>query len=170
MESLPGYLDAGVNVCLGTDTSPQSMIEAMRWAAVIGKIMIRETEKATAADVFNAATLNAARMLHRDDLGRIAQGAKADMLFWDLSTMFMTPMRDPIKNIVYNATPEDLKDVMIDGQWVMQDGHVLHIDEQEAIKNLQAAGERMWSAIGPGHWAGWSADKLSPQTFSRFEA
>lgn len=169
MESLPEYLDAGVNVCLGTDTSPQSMIEALRWAAVLGKIMIRETAKSTAADVFNAATLNAARMLHRDDLGRIAPGAKADVLLWDTSSMFMAPLRDPIKNIVYNATPEDLKDVMIDGQWVMREGRVLHVDEQAAVKNLQAAGERMWSAMGPGHWAGHSADELSPQTFHPFE-
>ena len=42
LESLPDYLEAGINLCLGTDTSPQSMIEAMRWAAVIGKIMVRQ--------------------------------------------------------------------------------------------------------------------------------
>ena len=71
LESLPDYLDRGVNLCLGTDTSPQSMIEAMRWAAVVGKIMVRQTEKATAADVFNAATLNAAKMLKRGDLGQV---------------------------------------------------------------------------------------------------
>ncbi len=41
MESFSAYIDAGVNVCLSTDTCPQSMIEAMRWAAVLGKIMIR---------------------------------------------------------------------------------------------------------------------------------
>ena len=116
MESFPAYLDAGVNVCLGTDTCPQSMIEAMRWSAVVGKIMSRQTEKSTAADVFNAATLNPAQMLHRDDLGRISAGAKADLLFWDTSSMFMVPLRDPIKNIVYNATADELKDVMIDGE------------------------------------------------------
>jgi len=76
MESFPRYLEAGVNMCLGTDTAPQSMIEALRWTAVIGKIMARDTQKATAADVFNAATLNAAKMLQRDDLGRIAPGQR----------------------------------------------------------------------------------------------
>ena len=30
MESYPRYLAAGVNVCLGTDTAPQSMIEALQ--------------------------------------------------------------------------------------------------------------------------------------------
>ena len=167
MESFPAYLDAGVNVCLGTDTCPQSMIEAMRWAAVVGKIMIRQTEKSTAADVFNAATLNAAKMLHRDDLGRIAVGAKADLLFWDATSMFMVPMRDPIKNIVYNAAAEDLQDVMIDGAWAMQGRRVLNIDEQAVSQQLQEAGEWVWAAVNPEVAA--SIDDLSPQTFPRFE-
>ena len=169
MEAFPDYLDAGVNMTLGTDTSPQSMIEGLRWTAVIGKIMSRQTEKSTAADVFNAATLNGAKMLHRDDLGRIAPGAKADMLFWDAGSLFMVPLRDPIKNIVYNAAAEDLLDVMIDGAWVQRDSTVLNVDERAANKRLQHAGERMWSEMGPGDWAGRGADELSPQTFKRFE-
>jgi len=169
MESFPAYIDAGVNMTLGTDTSPQSMIEGLRWTAVIGKIMSRDTEKSTAADVFNAATLNAAKMLHRDDIGRIAPGAKADLLFWDAGSTFMAPLRDPIKNIVYNAGAEDLRDVMIDGAWVQRDGRVLNVDERAASKRLQHAGERMWSEMGPGDWAGRGADELSPQTFGRYE-
>ena len=168
MESFPAYLDAGVNVCLATDTSPQSMIEALRWAAVVGKIMIRQTEKSTAADVFNAATLNAAKMLQRDDLGRIAPGAKADLLFWDATSMFMVPLRDPIKNIVYNAAAEDLKDVMIDGAWVMCDRQVLHIDEQAVSQKLQEAGERVWAGINPEVAS--HVDELSPQTFAEFNS
>ena len=167
LESLPAYLEANVNVCLGTDTSPQSMIEALRWTAVVGKIMIRQTEKSTAADVFNAATLNAAEMLHRDDLGRIAVGAKADLLFWDANSIFMIPLRDPIKNIVYNATAEDLKDVMIDGAWVMRDRHLLTIDERKVNQQLQAAGERVWAAINPEIAA--HIDELSPQSFPAFQ-
>ncbi len=167
MESFPAYLGAGVNVCLATDTCPQSMIEAMRWSAVVGKIMIRQTELSTAADAFNAATLNAAKMLHRDDLGRISIGAKADLLFWDTYSMVMVPLRDPIKNIVYNATIEDLRDVMIDGEWVMRDGRVLNVDERAVSRALQQAGERVWASIDPN--VAKSLDELSPQTFPDFE-
>ncbi|MEX2314643.1 MAG: amidohydrolase family protein, partial [Thermomicrobiales bacterium] len=88
MESFGGYLKAGVNMCLGTDTAPQSMIEALRWTAVVGKITSRDTQQSTAADVFNAATLNAAKMLHRNDLGRISVGAKADILIWKRDSVF----------------------------------------------------------------------------------
>jgi 5-methylthioadenosine/S-adenosylhomocysteine deaminase len=168
MESYPRYLAAGVNVCLGTDTAPQSMIEALRWAAVLGKVMSRDAEQSTAADVFNSATLRAAAMLHRDDLGRIAPGAKADLLFWDMDSLFMVPLRDPIKNLVYSATSQELADVMIDGAWVMRDRAVLHVDEAAVTRDLQWAGERMWAAIGPGGWVERTADEWAPQTFADF--
>lgn len=169
MESFPRYVAAGVNMCLGTDTAPQSMIEGLRWTAVIGKIMARNSQKATAGEVFNAATLNAAKMLHRDDLGRIAPGAKADLLFWRTDSLFITPLRDPIKNIVYSATAEDLRSVMIDGEWVMREGKVLHVDERTVTATLQRAGERMWDRLGPGDWAHRTAEELAPPTFRAFD-
>ena len=57
MESFARYLARGVNMTLGTDTCPQSMIEGLRYTAVVSKIVDRQTEVATAADVFNAANL-----------------------------------------------------------------------------------------------------------------
>ena len=168
MESFPEYVRRGVNMTLGTDTNPQSMIESLRWTSVIGKIIDRNTETITGLDVFNAATINAARMLHRDDLGRISAGAKADLLLWDASAMFMAPLRDPIRNLVYNATPEDLKEVMIDGAWVVRDGQVLNVDERAVSERLQFAGERMWAEMGAGDWANRSVDELSPQLLKPF--
>ena len=165
MESFGGYLKAGVNMCLGTDTAPQSMIEALRWTAVIGKTMARDTQQSTAADVFNAATLNAAKMLHRDDLGRIAPGAKADILIWQRDSLFMTPLRDALKNIVYNAQTEDLRTVMIDGAVVLDNGQPLYVDQAAANQAVQHAGERMWSELQEGDWARRSVEDLSPMTF-----
>ncbi len=170
MESFPRYQAAGVNLCLGTDTCPQSMIEALRWTAVIGKVMARQTEVATAGDVFTAATLNAARMLRRDDLGRIAPGAKADVLFWRLRSLTMTPLRDPIRNLVYNATANDLQHVMVDGRFLMRDGQLLTVDEQTVIDRLQEAGERMWARLPEGDWAGRSIEELSPPTYRPYQA
>lgn len=169
MESFPGYLAAGVNMTLGTDTAPQSMIEGLRWTAVLGKIMARRTDVATALDVFNAATLGGAKMLQRDDLGRIASGAKADLLFWNANSLFMTPLRDPLKNLVFNAQAEDLREVMIDGEWVVREGRPQRVDLDTVCRALQHAGERMWAEMGPGDWAGRDVDALSPQTLPLFE-
>jgi 5-methylthioadenosine/S-adenosylhomocysteine deaminase len=166
MESFALYRTAGVNVALGTDTNPQSVIEAMRWAAVCSKIVERNTEATTAAHAFDAATLGGARALGRDDLGRIAPGAKADLVLWKATSWRMTPLRDPIKNLVYNAADEDVDRVYVNGRLVVDGGRVLAADEGKILQALQAAGDRMWPRMAKADWAGRDADQLSPQTYA----
>jgi cytosine/adenosine deaminase-related metal-dependent hydrolase len=141
----------------------------MRWAAVISKIVDRQTEVATAADVFSAATLGGARALGRDDLGRIAPGAKADLVLWKAAGWGMTPLRDPVKNIVFNANAEDVDRVYVNGRVVVDGGRVLAADETRIFADLQAAGERMWPRMAEFDWAGRGADELSPQTFPEWK-
>src|SRR5215472_11291832 len=159
MESFAAYRRAGINMSFGTDTNPQSVIEAMRWAAVVSKIIERNTEATTAAHVFDAATLGGA------DLGRLAPGAKADMVLWKGTSWGMTPLRDPVKNIVYNATAEDVDRVWVDGRLVVDGGRVCGADERAILAALQAGSERMWPRMGGFDWAGRGADSLSPQTY-----
>jgi cytosine/adenosine deaminase-related metal-dependent hydrolase len=165
MESFASYRRAGVNMTLGTDTNPQSVIEAMRWAAVVSKIVERNTEATTAAHVFDAATLGGARALGRDDLGRIAPGAKADLVLWKGTSWGMTPLRDPVKNIVYNANAEDIDRVWVNGRLVVDSGRVLAGDDRKTLEALQAAGDRMWPRMSQFDWANRDADALSPQTY-----
>ena len=168
MESFARYLERGVPMSLGTDTCPQSMVEALRWAAVVAKIVERRTEVATAADVFTAATLGGARALGRDDLGRLATGAAADLLIWSGDGVFLTPLRDPIRNIVYSAQAEDLATVVIDGRVVMRDRQIPGVDVSRLGRDLQAAAERMWPQMGEHDWAGRGVERLSPQSFPPF--
>ncbi|HZQ36079.1 MAG TPA: chlorohydrolase family protein [Dehalococcoidia bacterium] len=166
MESFARYREAGITMSLGTDTNPQSMIEAMRWASVVSKIVDRRTLVAPGADVFDAATLGGARALGRDDLGRIAPGAKADLVLWRATSWTMTPLRDPVKNIVFNATSEDVAEVYVNGRQVVRDGRVAGADERRILAELQAAGERMWPRMAEFDWSGRGADELSPQTYA----
>jgi len=169
MESFALYRTAGINVALGTDTNPQSVIEAMRWAAVCSKIVERNTQATTAGHVFDAATLGGARALGRDDLGRIAPGATADLVLWKAASWTMTPLRDPIKNIVYNAAAEDVDRVYVGGRLVVDQGRVLAADEAKILADLQAGGDRMWPKMKQFDWANRDADELSPQTYREWD-
>ena len=170
MESFSKYLKAGINMTLGTDTTPQSMIEAMKFAAIISKIVDRQTEVATATDVFNAATLGGAKAIGREDLGRIAKGAKADLVIWEGLSIWMSPVRDPVKNIVYNAQAEDVKTVLVNGKIVMDDGVIVNVPNTKALASkLQDAGIRMWANMFKGDWAGRDVEQLSPQSFPYWE-
>jgi cytosine/adenosine deaminase-related metal-dependent hydrolase len=125
----------------------------------------RNTQATTAADVFDAATLGGARALGRDDLGRIAVGARADLVLWKAASWGMTPLRDPVKNIVWNATAEDIDRVYVGGRLVAHGGRVLAADEAAILAALQAGGDRMWPRMKEFDWAGRDADALSPQTY-----
>jgi hypothetical protein len=77
----------------------------------------------------------------------------------------MTPLRDPVKNIVFNATAEDIDRVYVNGRLVVQGGRVLGANEGAILAALQAGGERMWPRLKEFDWAGRDADTLSPQTY-----
>jgi 5-methylthioadenosine/S-adenosylhomocysteine deaminase len=164
------YLAAGVAVGLGTDGAASNndldMFEAMRQAAFLAKLTSRDPTVLPAQAVLDMATVGGARALGRDDLGRIAPGAKADLVLWKAASWGMTPLRDPVKNIVYNATAEDIDRVYVNGRVVVDGGRVLAItDEAKVFAALQAGGDRMWSCMAKYDWAGRGADALSPQTY-----
>ena len=95
-------------------------------------------------------------------------------MLWLVTTpkqaQLMTPLRDPIKNLVYNATDEDVEQVYVNGRLVVDEGRVLAADERGILAALQAAGDRMWPRMGKSDWAGRAADQLSPQTYANWDA
>jgi hypothetical protein len=77
----------------------------------------------------------------------------------------MTPLRDPVKNIVYNATAEDVDRVYVNGRVVVDGGRVLAADERAILDALQSGGERMWPRMREFDRAGRDADELSPPSY-----
>ena len=133
------YRKAGVNIALGTDTYPRDMILQMRNASYFGKVASRNLKAATAAQVFEAATLGGARSVGRDDIGRLAPGTKADIVIIGLTgsdTLRLGPVRDPIKSLVDCGIGDDVDTVIVDGVTRMENGRIPGIDFAE----LRAAG------------------------------
>jgi len=170
LESFAKYRRAGINVGLGTDTYPRDLISEMRWASNLCKIVERDFTVATAADVFSAVTLGGARALRRDDLGRLAPGAKADIVLIDMRSFRMGPYRDPIKALVQCGTADDVDRVIVDGKTVVQDGHVVGLDEVALLAAAQVEAERLWGTVPEWHWQGLTAEQLSPQSFPPLES
>jgi cytosine/adenosine deaminase-related metal-dependent hydrolase len=162
LESFASYKHTGVTLSLGTDTSPQSMLLELRAAAMLGKFADRDAQAVKARDVFDAATLGGAQALGRPDLGRLAPGAKADFVCFRTDTMNMSPLRDPLRNIVYSALPGDIDRVVINGRDVVRDGVVKDLEEHELATALQRAAEQLWHRLPQHDWAGRGVDELSP--------
>ena len=139
LQNLGNYLDAGINVGLGTDSFPHNLIDEMRWAVILSRIAAEDIENLRTSDVFNAATVGGAKALLRDDIGRLAQGAKADLVLVDLSHPSMRPVRDPIRSLVYTAMERPIRDVYVDGNKVVENGQVLTMDYASALDRLDVA-------------------------------
>ncbi|HZP77828.1 MAG TPA: chlorohydrolase family protein [Pseudolabrys sp.] len=170
LDSWESYRKAGVNIALGTDTYPRDMIMQMRNASYFGKVASHNLKAATAAQVFEAATLGGAHSVGRDDIGRLAPNAKADIIIIDLTgrdTLRVGPVRDPIKSLVDCGVGDDVDTVIVDGVVRMEGGRIPGINFAELRGQAQAAGERVWSG-----WQNWdpngrTADEMSPYSFPR---
>ena len=144
------YQQAGINLCLGSDTYPRDMIMNMRTASYLGKIMSHTYLAATSADVFRAATLGGAISVGRDDIGRLAPGALADIIIVDLSgrsTLRYGPVRDPVKSVVECGVGDDVDTVLVDGKVVMEGAVIPGVDFAKLRAQAQAAAEQLWDTL-----------------------
>lgn len=147
LESFGKYRRAGVNLGMGTDTVPQNMLEEMRWATVLGRIAAEDIRSFEMADVFHAATVGGATGLRREDVGRLAPGAKADLVLVDLRNPWMMPARDPLRSLVFHAADRAVRDVYVDGRRVVANGRVLTLDQAGALARLTEGQRRMEAAV-----------------------
>jgi cytosine/adenosine deaminase-related metal-dependent hydrolase len=165
MESFDRYVDAGVNVGLGTDTYPLDIISEMRYASLISRLVDRKYHGGRAASVFNAATVWGAQALGREDLGRIGAGAKADIVIVNLRTPRYGPARDPVTALVEYGSGADVETVLVSGQVVIEGGRSTRIDEADLLARAEAAANRAWDNWEKRDWAGRKTEEILPPAF-----
>lgn len=162
LESFDRYRDAGINVALGTDAYPMDLFAEMRMASIACKFHENNHEAAPAPSVFEAATLGGARALGRDDLGRLAAGAKADIVVLDAENLQFGPIHDPIRAIVHLATPAQVERVIVDGRTVVAAGRLVGQDEGEIVRAATRSAQKVWQGFAAYHWAGQRVDQVFP--------
>src|SRR5919108_389958 len=168
LDSWQRYHDAGVNIALGSDTYPRDMIMQMRMASYFGKVTSGDLGAASAAEVFAAATLGGACALGRDDLGRLAPGAKADVVIVDVAgrdTLRWGPVRDPIKSLVECGIADDVETVLVDGIVRMENRSIPGVDLPGLRARAQADGEEVWSRLAEWDPLRRTAEQMSPWSF-----
>jgi cytosine/adenosine deaminase-related metal-dependent hydrolase len=143
LESFAKYKRAGINLALGTDTFPPDMFQNIRTGSMLSRYIEKEVEDSTYADFFRAATLGGAKFLGRDDLGRLAVGAKADIIAIDLDGFHMGVIDDPIRSMIASGSGRDVKLSIINGRMVMKNRKVLNLDLEEIKSKGQLYFDKM---------------------------
>lgn len=147
LSSFSRYRENGINMGVGTDTFPQDIVSLLRWGACAGKTAEQRADTATAREFFDAATLGGARALNRADIGRLAPGAKADIVCVDFSSPHVGYVRDPVQSLVYHCYGTDVDHVVVDGTQRVEDGDLLDIDERSVTGNAQSVLDTMEAAF-----------------------
>lgn len=166
LHSYQRYLDAGVNVALGTDTYPMNFIAEMRWAAMLTRVVDGNFQAGRPHDIFNSATLAGCKFIQRPDLGRLAPGAKADMLIVNLNHIASAPYHDPVKALIDYGDSRDIDTVIVDGKTLVERGISVVYDETEVYAQAQHAVQRAWEAIPAWHWGGYDLNRIVPPAFT----
>ena len=119
--------DAGANICLGTDGCASSnnldMLETMKTSAMIQKAWRNDPSAMPIDEIIAMATSNAGKGLGLE-IGKIEEGALADILIIDLDNYsFLSPA--PVEaNLIYSAHSDCIDSVICNGKFVMRSRQV----------------------------------------------
>jgi 5-methylthioadenosine/S-adenosylhomocysteine deaminase len=118
---------AGVNLCFGTDGAASNnrldMFGEMRLGALLAKAVARDAQALPAQAALRAATLGGARALGLESrIGSIEPGKCADLAAVRLDGPELSPLYDPVSQLVYAAGREHVSDVWIAGKCLLRDG------------------------------------------------
>ncbi len=133
---------AGVNVALGTDGAASNndldMIGEARTAAFLAKGVSLQADALPAAQVLKMATLNGAKALGRDDeIGSLEIGKQADMVAVDLNRLETQPVYDPVAQLIYAATRDQVTHSWVGGRCLMDSRKLTTLNEALILKNAQ---------------------------------
>ncbi|MDB5531046.1 MAG: N-ethylammeline chlorohydrolase [Devosia sp.] len=165
LESFPKYRAAGVKFAMGTDSYPPDMIRNIDIGVHIPKVIEGRTDAGGAAEIYRAATLGGAAALGRDDLGRLAVGAKADMIVVDLTNPRVGMIEDPIRTLHMNCTGADISTVIINGRTVMEDRNLPGVDAEAMSQRLKEYYATMKAGYSERDYQRRPVDEIFPPTF-----
>jgi 5-methylthioadenosine/S-adenosylhomocysteine deaminase len=140
---VPAMLRASLGVGIGTDGAASNnrldLWEEMRLAALLAKGASGQADAVPAFQALRMATLNGARALGLEArIGSLEEGKEADIVAVDLNGASMQPCYDPVSQLVYSASRNEVRHVWVRGQRVVEHGRCLSVDESEILHRAHA--------------------------------
>jgi len=145
---VPQLLAAGVPVGLGVDGAASN--ESGQLASEIRQSVLMNRLRAgadgmTGRQGLYIATMGGARVLGRDkELGSIETGKLADLALWRIDGVEHAGIADPIAALTL-ASPPPLARLVVHGRTVVEDGHLVRVDENAVSRRAQSAASELAS-------------------------
>lgn len=154
--AMRAWLDAGINVGVGTDgvTSSDNLntFEAMRIATFVSRVRGEQGAERWigAREAFDAATRGGAKLMGMDDItGTLAPGKAADLVFIDLGATHYLPLNNLLHQLVYAEDGTGVDSTMIAGEFVYRRRKHTRLDLAQLRRQAEAAAERWRERVAP---------------------
>ena len=126
-------INAGANVCLGTDGSASNnvldMFEEMKLASLIAKGRYLDPQNLDAKTVLKMATVNGAKAIGKEgELGKLKEGYLADLIIVDFDNLRHVPNNDIMAALVYSTNGFDVNTTIIDGNILYENNEHIGVD------------------------------------------
>jgi len=135
---------AGCRIALGTDEFTEDMMQVLRCAVLIERLRLNESERPRPEDAMRWGTINGYRALNLKGCGILQVGSKADLIVVGTKHAHLVPTLCPTAVFVYQGQVRDVESVMVDGRWLLRDGKVLAMDEEEVIREADRVSREIW--------------------------
>ncbi|MEG1499735.1 MAG: amidohydrolase family protein, partial [Clostridia bacterium] len=120
------FQNADLNIAIGTDSAASNnsldMFKEMFLAATLPKACLYDSSVISCKDVLKMATINGAKALGIERIGKIEEGFFADLILIDTTKAHFWPKNNLISNLVYSAKSSDVYLTMINGKIVYESG------------------------------------------------
>ncbi len=141
-------LAAGLCVGLGTDGAASNnnldMLEELRLAATLHKVSTLDPLAIPAKTAITLATSSGAEALGLGQItGKLAPGFKADIVLIDMKAPHWYPRHDRLSLLTYAANCSDVHTVLVNGQIVLDNRHLVTIDEEKLMYEAHKRGMRL---------------------------
>jgi cytosine/adenosine deaminase-related metal-dependent hydrolase len=143
---VPALLAAGVPVGLAVDGSASNDSSSMLAEVKLALLVHRVGTGVSAMPAMRAlelATRGGAAVLGRDDIGRIAPGAAADLAIFDLGELGFAGTHDPLDALLMCGTSTRAQTVLVNGRVVVRDRRLVNVDERELATHAQRLADGM---------------------------
>jgi cytosine/adenosine deaminase-related metal-dependent hydrolase len=99
------------------------------------------------------ATVVAASILGRDDIGRIAPGCRADIAAFSLKRVdYAGAITDPIGSLLMAGAWSRATLNMVNGRVLVRDGRLTSRDEDSIVEEANECSRRMFTDAGKAAW------------------
>jgi cytosine/adenosine deaminase-related metal-dependent hydrolase len=136
------FIDAGLIVGLGVDGSASNdssnLLAEIRSALLLSRVNSKDgVDLITARTVLEMATCNGARLLGRNDIGRLAPGYAADFIAIDADRLELLGAEDPVAGIAFCAMTR-VDHSWVHGRPVVRNGQLARVEMSDLVERVRA--------------------------------